>query len=169
MAEFDSWDEYSGFSHFVMRQARHILDAKNRRFLDTVLETCQKRRRVVENGATLWRAQIGNDWRREDMGDQPFFYEVEEPFSPERMVPLRDRASEGRANPKGIPCLYLSTDMDTAMTETRPWIGSYVSVAQFVVVKKLNVADCSTTESNRHSRHSWDSGHSFGSTDWRGL
>ncbi len=59
------------------------------------------------------------------------------------MKPLTDRATEGRVNPKGIPCLYLSTDRETAMAETRPWIGSYVSVAHFVVRRDLDVIDCS--------------------------
>jgi RES domain-containing protein len=58
------------------------------------------------------------------------------------MKPLPDRASEGRVNPKGIPCLYCSTDKKTAMTETRPWIGSYVTVAQFEVLKDLRLVDC---------------------------
>lgn len=47
-------------------------------------------------------------------------------------------------NPKGIPCLYCSTDMETAMTETRPWIGSFVSIAQFVVLRDLTIVDCSS-------------------------
>jgi hypothetical protein len=59
------------------------------------------------------------------------------------MKPLPDRAAEGRVNPKGLPCLYLSTDRETAMTETRPWIGSLVSVAQFVMCRDLTVVDCS--------------------------
>lgn len=46
-------------------------------------------------------------------------------------------------NPKGIPCFCFSTDRDTAMAETRPWIGSCVSVAQFVMLKDLTVVDCS--------------------------
>jgi hypothetical protein len=46
-------------------------------------------------------------------------------------------------NAKGIPCLYLSTDHDTAMAESRPWIGSYVSVASFEVLRDLTVVDCS--------------------------
>ena len=64
------------------------------------------------------------------------------PLPEERMKPLATRAFEGRVNPKGIPCLYCSTDMETAMTETRPWIGSYVSVAQFSVLGDLTVVDC---------------------------
>ncbi len=58
------------------------------------------------------------------------------------MVPRTHQATEGRVNPKGIPCLYMSTDRDTAMSETRPWIGSYVSVAVFVVTRELKLVDC---------------------------
>jgi len=71
---------------------------------------------------------------------------VRGPHSPERMVPLSDCAYEGRVNPKGIPCIYFSTDSDTAMTETRPWIGSLVTVAQFVILNNLTVVDCTATE-----------------------
>jgi hypothetical protein len=71
-------------------------------------------------------------------------FEVPSPFPPGRMTPLPDRAYEGRVNPKGIPCLYFSTDMLTAMAETRPWIGSQVSVAQFVMLRSLSIVDCSS-------------------------
>jgi hypothetical protein len=113
-----------------MRRSRHVLDAKNQAFLDTVIETSEKRRRRIEAGSRLWRAQLGSVDERN-------------PFLPERMSPLADRANEGRVNPKGIPCFYCSTDRETAMTETRPWMGSLVSVAQFVVLRDLTVVDCS--------------------------
>src|SRR5213592_446144 len=125
MAEFESWKQYLEFASFVMRKSRHILDAKNQKFLDAVVETSEKRKGSIEKEAVLWRAQLGHAWnteiiRRED-GQEVDSFEVEGPFPPERMKPLPDRANEGRVNPKGIPCLYFSTDMDTAMTETRPW------------------------------------------------
>jgi RES domain-containing protein len=78
----------------------------------------------------------------DEEGNEVGTYETEGPHPPERMVPRRDRATEGRVNPKGIPCLYLSDDRDTAMTEARPWIGSYVTVCQFKVLRNLNVVDC---------------------------
>lgn len=147
MAEFESWKQYLDFSWFVMRKSRYILDEKNQRFLDAVVETSEKRRGSIEKGALLWRAQLGNDWRSEKLldhnGHEVDSFDLEHPLPPERMVPLPDRANEGRVNPKGIPCLYCSTDMETAMTETRPWIGSCVSVAQFVMLKDLAVVDCS--------------------------
>ena len=45
-------------------------------------------------------------------------------------------------NPKGIPCLYLSTTANAAMSEVRPWIGSLVTVAQFAVARDLTVVNC---------------------------
>lgn len=59
------------------------------------------------------------------------------------MKPLQEQASEGRANPKGIPCLYLATDKETAMSEVRPWLRSRISVGQFKTVKELTLIDCS--------------------------
>ncbi|MGD1097006.1 MAG: RES family NAD+ phosphorylase [Bryobacteraceae bacterium] len=152
VAEFESWKEYWDFSRFVMRKARHILDAKSQRFLDTVVETSAKRKSFIKKGAVLWRAQLGFEWRTQTVLDQnleEITFDVENPFSPSRMTPLPDRANEGRVNPKGIPCLYFSTDRDTAMAETRPWIGSYVSVAQFVMLRDLSVVDCSADSARR--------------------
>lgn len=148
MSEFESWRQYWDFSHFVMRKARHIFDAKNQRFLDVVVETSAKRKNVIKKGEVLWTAQLGNDWRtetiRDDNQEEIDSFEVENPHPPEIMRPIPDRAYEGRVNPKGIPCFYCSTDMETAMTETRPWIGSSVSVAQFVLLRDLRVVDCSS-------------------------
>ncbi|MBU2812713.1 RES family NAD+ phosphorylase [Acidithiobacillus thiooxidans] len=65
------------------------------------------------------------------------------PHPVERMKPLRFLATEGRANPKGIPYLYLATSKETSMSEIRPWIGSEISVAQFKIKKELTIVDCS--------------------------
>jgi hypothetical protein len=60
------------------------------------------------------------------------------------MKPLPDRATEGRANPKGIPYLYLSTSQETAIAEVRPWLDSLLSVAQFKTVRDLTLVDFCT-------------------------
>jgi hypothetical protein len=168
MAEFESWVQFSQFSWFIMRKSRHILDAKNRKFLDSIVATSEKRKESIEKGTVLWRAQLGHSLKTEiildEHGHEVGSGEVERPFPPERMTPLPDRANEGRVNPKGIPCLYCSTDMDTAMIETRPWIGSHVSVAQFVMLKDLSVVDCSADsakvgqrfEKKRKTDGDWD-------------
>lgn len=58
------------------------------------------------------------------------------------MKPLKDRAREGRANPKGIPFLYVATNRETACAEVRPWIGSSISLAQFRTRQLLRLVDC---------------------------
>ncbi len=55
------------------------------------------------------------------------------------MVPLASGASEGRANPKGIPYLYLATNQDTAMAEVRPWVGSLISLGTFITLRDLRM------------------------------
>lgn len=37
----------------------------------------------------------------------------------------------GRCSPPGIPCLYLASDPETAISEVRPWKSAHVSVAAF--------------------------------------
>ncbi|MFZ0569740.1 MAG: RES domain-containing protein [Rhodomicrobium sp.] len=44
------------------------------------------------------------------------------------MKPIPNWLSEGRANPRGIPYLYLASTRDTALAEVRPWIGSHITV-----------------------------------------
>jgi RES domain-containing protein len=72
--------------------------------------------------------------------------EVPHPYPPERMKPLRDRAFEGRANPKGIPCLYVATHEETAVGEVRPWVGVRVSVAQLETTRELRLINCTTDD-----------------------
>lgn len=86
---------------------------------------------MLPKDAHLWRAQLGHDLRPEYAGEELIDY-FPTAYKPERMKPLRDSAREGRANPKGIPYLYIATDKETAMSEVRPWIGSIISAGCFV-------------------------------------
>lgn len=58
------------------------------------------------------------------------------PLSRKRMKPLRDKATEGRINPKGIPCLYLATCQKIAVSEVRPWVGMLVTIGFFEIVRE---------------------------------
>lgn len=148
MEEFDPRRGFSEFSYFVKVRARHILDNRCKRFLSSVIESAERRATWAERGAILWRAQLAVEWEKKMIGESTGCmldsYEVPMPAKRERMIPLLDRACEGRVNPKGIPCLYLSTEKNTAMAEVRPWIGSYISVAQFVILRDLRLIDCSS-------------------------
>ncbi|MEA3544438.1 MAG: RES family NAD+ phosphorylase [Thermodesulfobacteriota bacterium] len=54
---------------------------------------------------------------------------------PEKLV------GNGRANPVGIPCLYVASDADTAVAEIRPHKGEVVCVAEFKVETELSFVD----------------------------
>ena len=64
------------------------------------------------------------------------------PFLPEEMgAPPRELATNGRANPAGIPYLYLASDPTTAISELRPDSGDEASVAEFTLRNGLKVID----------------------------
>jgi len=141
MPEFTSWQSYRTFALSVKQRARYVFEDNVVEFLRTVVETSEGRKRTFPVGRVLWRAQQGHVW--ETIRQDEHEFEVPGPFSPARMKPLPLSAIEGRVNPKGIPCLYLATDKETAMAEVRPWLGLYISVGQFKTLKDLALVDCS--------------------------
>lgn len=147
MGEFQTWHDYFDFATFVKTKARHVMDAKAQSFLNVLLQTAERRKGRLHEGAVLWRAALGQEYSLGDIRDENGILfdliKMPKPYPPERMKPLADRAQEGRVNPKGIPCLYLSDDRATAMTEVRPWIGSHISVATFTLIRELTFVDCS--------------------------
>lgn len=139
---FKSWNSYWAFSRATRHGNRYIHDKEVTSFLDAVLATSEERERAVKKGSIFWRAQLGNDWRPifqddEEIGEEPC------PYQRKQMKPIPYSATEGRANPKGIPYLYLATDKETAMSEVRPWLSSSISVGQFKTNKELRLIDCS--------------------------
>ena len=137
--EFPSWRSYWNFARSVGREYRYIRPPEVEAFLATVLATSAARKVDIPKGSLFWRAQVGHDWRPmgEDTDD-----EIPSAYSRSRMKPLEGRASDGRANPRGIPSLYLATTKEAAMSEVRPWMGSYVSCGQFRINRPLTVIDC---------------------------
>lgn len=53
--------------------------------------------------------------------------------------PPVNKATSGRANPKGIPYLYISTDLDTTLYETRATYLDYVTVGTFRLTSDIKV------------------------------
>lgn len=140
MRRFKSSRDYRNFEKAVRQDFRYIRSDDNKKFLNTVLATADKRKVELKEQSICWRAQIGRSWRKEVYNDGEIKVECCHP--PSRMKPLRNEAPEGRANPKGIPCLYLATTKKIAISEIRPWIGSYISVAQFRLCRRLKIINC---------------------------
>jgi hypothetical protein len=111
-----------------------------------VIASCGDRKLTVPKGHTYWRARLGCEYEEvtdEDSADIHVTHIEDRPYSKKDMKPISNWQREGRANPRGIPYLYLATTRETAMAEVRPWIGATISVAQLRVRRDLNVIDCS--------------------------
>jgi hypothetical protein len=154
MADFRSWGSYVRFEHVVRSESRYVRSTEVEEFLQTVLVTALKRVENISAGTILWRAQLGHT-DRVASSSPDLVVLVPYPYPAERMKPIVGQATEGRANPKGIPYLYLATERDIAMSEIRPWLDSTVSIAQFKVIRDLTVIDCSR---NRASVPLWAAG-----------
>lgn len=61
------------------------------------------------------------------------------------LLKWENRASKksqyGRANPKGIPYLYVASDVKTAIAEIRPFLKDKITVGHFSVKAPLEVVD----------------------------
>jgi hypothetical protein len=135
--------DYIRFETAVKRKYRYVHDKDTNEFLDTVLATSKTREISLCKDMKFMRAQLGSAKSEGYKNGNIEVFKDDIPYPLARMKPLADRAKEGRANPKGIPCLYLSTRITTAIQEVRPWHGSLVTVATFGLVKDLTIVDCS--------------------------
>lgn len=63
-------------------------------------------------------------------------------FPAEEMgAPDPARSKHGRANPVGIPYLYLASDPDTVVAEVRPHKGQFATVAEFTLPEGCQILD----------------------------
>jgi hypothetical protein len=149
MTEFKHVYDYERFANRTRRRFRYLKDSETDEFLATLIETAAHRSSVFRKGEIVWRAQLGSGEATEDRHADGSVTITFHPLERGRMKPLVDAASEGRANPKGIPVLYVATDPETAMSEVRPSLASELSLAELEVSRDLNVLDCSMHSSSR--------------------
>lgn len=129
-------DDYSGelwwrLREYLMHERRFsIKDERIAHFIDTIQETLLGLETKVRAGQTYYRARL-------DSGER------DKPLPCEEMgTPPPEKVTEGgRANPAGIPVLYLADDEKTAISEVRPWKGAAVTVGTFKTTKGLTLAD----------------------------
>ncbi len=63
-------------------------------------------------------------------------------------MPPKELSSPGRANPVGIPYLYLGSSNKNVVNEVRPQIGDKVSVANFTLTKEVKIVDLRNPRKN---------------------
>ena len=144
MSEFKSYRSYFDFSSAVRNRYRYVYDKPTYDFIQAVQHTCEKYSTDIKEGSILFRAQRGCDTRpvhEQETGE--YIADDDWPYKKERMLPLKNKSYEGRANPRGITYLYLASNKDTDCAEVRPWKGSIISLGVFHVKKNLKIIDCS--------------------------
>jgi hypothetical protein len=116
-----------------------------------MIASCEGRKLLISEGSIFWRARLGCE--TDDIVHHYDNFDVrtpkERPYEASGMKPIPNWQIEGRANPRGIPCLYLATTRDTALSEIRPWIGAMISVAELKIAQDLNIIDCSMHHTKR--------------------
>lgn len=76
------------------------------------------------------------EWFRARLQTADTIFKLEEMGAPPQRI-----AGHGRANPAGIPYLYLGSSPETALAETRPHTGEKASVADFTIPSGLTLLD----------------------------
>lgn len=105
---------------------------KNRYFLDEVLDVD----RLRELLGHLPADDMPGLWYRARILASDTLYPIGEMGAPPKRL-----ASHGRANPPGIPYLYLGSFAQTAVAEVRPHTGEVACVAEFAIPLPLRAVD----------------------------
>lgn len=91
----------------------------------------------IDGGSVLFRARINEESQST-------------PYPPDKMLtPPVKNTTAGRANPQGIPFLYLSKDIDTTLYETRATFLDNISVGHFKIKEgcEINIVDFTSNQS----------------------
>src|SRR5262245_48983110 len=118
MSEFKSDRAYTLFAQEVTHSYRFVHSDAVRAFLRMVRETSASRVAKFKIGETYYRAQLGCDLQTLEFtgygSDVKFKRQRQTAFSANRMRPEAKFVGDGRANPSGIPFLYMATTPETA-------------------------------------------------------
>ena len=143
MSWFKEACAYRKFESDVKFKSRYIRNSSVENFLSALYSSSLSRKISLPKDTVLWRSQLGKVESDNVPWEERVFHDNSPmPFPNDRMKPPKNRALEGRANPKGIAYLYLAMDQNTAMAEVRPFIGSEISLGCFLTMKDLSLVDC---------------------------
>jgi hypothetical protein len=103
--------------------------------IEVLLSNPKERYKLLHNENSLFRARIGS---ADEIVPCPY------PANLNDMgMPPINKVRAGRANPDGIPYLYLASGRETAIAEVRPWCGAVVTIGTFNLKENLNTINFS--------------------------
>jgi hypothetical protein len=115
-------------------ELREELMHKNRFFPETEIDL--ERLEELLSHISIGSNELRAEWyrARTKVRDELFLEE-------EMLAPPSHLASHGRANPAGIPYLYLGSEIETAISEIRPHTGDHICIANFSIPNNLTLVD----------------------------
>lgn len=151
---FKSPQDWLLFSNYLINQNRYQLSMRWKKFLISIRKSAAIRTRQLDKGGTLVRARIGSveaeEYYENEQGEVVPDLELR-PLKPADLgAPPKDKAKEGRSNPRGISYLYLASRLETAIAEVRPWIKADVSVGYFRLNRRIKILDVSLDKPKWH-------------------
>lgn len=136
---------YGPFKSELKHQKRYLHSKTVATFLERLGNILESYLEELPKGMNFYRTQLGHN------DDNPNSQKIM-PHSIKRMIPWKDKAKEGRINPKGIPCFYMSSDLDTAIKEIRPKHNEYVSVAKIKTIDAVKVINLIDPEADYYAQ-----------------
>ena len=122
------WDDFRKYLRNENRfHARYIN-------LEILAEVLTDTVSIIPKGTKLYRARVAKDEKGYKAGEMG--------------APPGEMASAGRANSKGISCLYLANKRKTTIKEIRAGAYDYVTIATFKVKRDVKVVDLSVITHN---------------------
>ena len=116
----------------IKSENRFTISEEPARFVDLVIDYAKKHKIVsLPRNTLLYRARVNDR-------------DTNAPFPLDEMgTPPGRLAGHGRLNPRGIPYLYLASNLITAVSEVRPWVGCDLTVAEFSLVDDCELVNFS--------------------------
>ncbi len=125
----DLLDQWNNLKKEIVNTNRFFIE--NVIDLDLLEKYLKDKRKFYKSGSLFYRGRIskkeGIDIK--DIGKPPV-----------------EKATSGRANPKGIPYLYLSTDKETTLYETRATYLDYVTIGTFELKEDVEIVKLRTVD-----------------------
>lgn len=131
------YSEQSQAIHSIWESFKDEIKNINRFHIENIIDL-KKLKNFFENETFINNIKKGRIFYRSRISDQ-------KGIEKEKMGnPPKDKATAGRANPKGISYLYLADEVYTSLYEARATLYDYVSVGDFKLlddIKILNLRD----------------------------
>lgn len=144
MSIFKSSSSFFKFVDNHKNEFRFIKHDEQKEFIESIRQYSLINIETVKKDAVLFRSQKENETEPYEI-DGVHVYDISRPCSESRLIPNPSLISEGRINPKGIAYFYCSNSKETALAESRPWIGEYISLGFFKTVKDLRLVNFIST------------------------